>query len=124
AGSGVLDRGGKGRPVVVACPSAGNCGGGGAGLDGAGDVQVFVVGEREGVWGRAIEVPGSAALNKGGAAVLLSVSCASAGNCAAGGVFAGRSHRPQGVVVREREGGGGNGVRGAGNWRQDTCGEQ
>ena len=32
-------------------------------------------------WGRAQEVPGTAALNKAGSAAVTSVSCASAGNC-------------------------------------------
>ncbi|HEX2322792.1 MAG TPA: hypothetical protein VHJ18_27770 [Streptosporangiaceae bacterium] len=42
-----------------------------------------------GPWGRAIEVPGLGALNKGADAIdvsgVSSFSCASAGNCAAGG---------------------------------------
>src|SRR5258708_20486767 len=38
-----------------------------------------------GSWGRAIEVPGLAALDKVGGAVVVSVSCGSAGNCPAGG---------------------------------------
>src|SRR5258708_35345428 len=38
-----------------------------------------------GSWGRAIEVPGLAALDKVGGAVVVSVSCGSAGNCAGGG---------------------------------------
>jgi len=46
-----------------------------------------VVSERNGVWGRAIEVPGLAALNAGGTAGVVSVSCASAGNCAAAGDY-------------------------------------
>src|SRR5215467_9557018 len=40
-----------------------------------------------GSWGRAIAVPGLAALNKGREAVVLSVSCSSAGNCGAGGYY-------------------------------------
>src|SRR5258706_12841609 len=40
-----------------------------------------------GSWGRAIEVPGLAALDKVGGAVVVSVSCGSAGNCAAGGDY-------------------------------------
>ena len=44
--------------------------------------------ERHGVWGKAIEVPGLAALNTGGDAVVNSVSCVSAGSCAAGGYYA------------------------------------
>jgi hypothetical protein len=43
----------------------------------------------------AIEVPGTAALNKGADASVLSVSCASAGNCGAGGYY---SHKPGAVV--------------------------
>jgi hypothetical protein len=38
-----------------------------------------------GTWRTAIEVPGTAALNNGGFAGLESISCASAGNCSAGG---------------------------------------
>src|SRR5258707_9868929 len=67
--------------------------------DGSGNVQAFVVSERHGLWGRAIEVPGSAALNKGGFANPMSVSCASAGNCAAGGVYTHGSGNEQAFVV-------------------------
>ena len=38
-------------------------------------------------WGVAIEVPGMAALNRGGYAAVNSVSCGSAGNCGAGGYY-------------------------------------
>src|SRR5262249_32023734 len=47
--------------------------------------QGFVAAERDGRWGRAIEVPGLGALNKGGDAQVVSLSCASPGNCAGGG---------------------------------------
>src|SRR5216683_2611505 len=50
-----------------------------------------------GGWGRAMEVPGSGALNKGGDAVVISVSCASAGNCAAGGFYTRRLRQRAGV---------------------------
>jgi hypothetical protein len=43
--------------------------------------------ERNGVWGRAIKVPGLAALNKGQSGAGNSVSCASAGNLAVGGSY-------------------------------------
>ena len=39
------------------------------------------------VWGSAAEVPGTAALNRSGQAAVASVSCASAGNCSAGGFY-------------------------------------
>ena len=53
-----------------------------------------------GSWGRAIEVPGLAALNTGDADVS-EVSCAPAGSCAAGGYY--RDHRGhyQGFVVSQ-----------------------
>ena len=38
-------------------------------------------------WGTAEAVPGLAALNRGGDAQVVSVSCASAGNCGAGGFY-------------------------------------
>ena len=38
-------------------------------------------------WGTAEEVPGTAALNAGGNAGVNSVSCPSAGNCSAGGLY-------------------------------------
>jgi hypothetical protein len=73
--------------MQVSCPSAGNCGGGGLYFDAADRVQAFVVNEVNGTWGTAQEVPGSAALNKGGQAIVNSISCASAGNCSAGGQY-------------------------------------
>ena len=62
--------------------------------------------ERNGLWGTAIEVPGLGALNKGGYAEVNSVSCASAGNCAAGGDYADRRGHGQGFVAVERNGAG------------------
>src|SRR5690349_2799884 len=41
-----------------------------------------------GTWGTAKELPGLAALNKGGHGVVDSVSCPSAGNCGAAGIYA------------------------------------
>ena len=45
--------------------------------------------------GTAEEVPGTAALNRGGNATIASVSCASAGNCNAGGSYTDSSRRVQ-----------------------------
>jgi len=55
-----------------------------------------------GSWGRAITVPGLGALNTGGKAEVSSVSCASAGNCAAGGGYDGGGSGAW--VVREKNG--------------------
>jgi hypothetical protein len=55
-------------------------------------------------WGKAIEVPGTAALNVGGHAGLWSVSCPSAGNCVAGGYYSNGSNSVQALVVSEKGG--------------------
>jgi hypothetical protein len=60
--------------------------------------------ERNGRWGRAIEVPGLGALNKGGFAGVGSVSCVPAGSCAAGGIYLDRHGHGQGFVATERNG--------------------
>jgi len=71
----------------VSCTSAVNCAVGGDYFTAAG-AEVFVASERNGRWGKAIEVPGFTALNQEGGGLLASVSCISAGNCAAGGSYA------------------------------------
>jgi hypothetical protein len=100
-GLAALSAGGAGVDAV-SCGSAGNCAAGGSYADRRGHAQGFVAVERRGRWGRAIEVPGLGALNNGGTAYVSSVSCASAGNCAAGGDY-GHS-AGQGFVVTEKNG--------------------
>src|SRR6266851_2100913 len=56
------------------------------------------------VWGRAIEVPGLGRLNAGGEAQVSVVSCASAGNCAAGGFYRDRSRHSQAWVASQVNG--------------------
>jgi hypothetical protein len=103
----------KGRPrssavvtgvTSVSCGSAGNCAAGGTYADGSGHVQGFVATERDGEWGAAIEVPGLGALNTDGDAGVFSVSCGSAGNCAAVGHYADSRYAIQGFVATERDG--------------------
>ena len=103
-GSGALNAGGLAGVTGVSCPSAGDCAAGGSYTDGLGHSQAFVASERNGRWGRAIEVPGSAALNAGGDAAVSSVSCASAGDCAAGGFYRDGSRHLQAFVAVERNG--------------------
>jgi hypothetical protein len=55
-------------------------------------------------WGKAIEVPGSARLNKGGGAIVEAVWCAGAGNCSAAGTYTDASDHSQLFVVSERHG--------------------
>ena len=55
--------------LSVSCAAAGDCVAGGYYVDGLSyRRQAFVVGETNGSWGKAIEVPGTAALNRGGEA--------------------------------------------------------
>jgi len=82
-----LNTGGNAEVSSVSCAPPGYCAAAGFYTDGSSHQQGFVAVEQNGVWGRAIEVPGLGALNKGGGAVVWSVSCASPGNCAAGGDY-------------------------------------
>src|SRR5215469_3409650 len=103
-GLGALNKGGDGQVLSLSCGSAGNCAAGGSYLDGSRDQHAFVVSEQNGTWRKAIEVPGSGTLNAGRNAVVGSVSCGSAGNCAGGGFYTGGSGRGQAFVVSERNG--------------------
>src|SRR5215469_15473120 len=108
-GSGALNKGGRAEIASVSCASAGNCSAGGFYRTGNFKTEAFVVSEKGGTWGRAIEVPGSGALNTQGFAAIDSVSCTSGGNCTAGGYFAngpaGPTTRPTlAMVVRQTRG--------------------
>jgi hypothetical protein len=59
---------------------------------------------KNGVWQKAIEVPGSAALNVGNTATINSVSCAIGGTCAAGGYYTDSSLHEQAMVDDETGG--------------------
>src|SRR5215472_3230921 len=103
-GAAALNVGGFALLNVIACPSAGNCGAGGYYTGRAESGQVFVVTERNGRWGKAIEVPGTAALNVGGDADVNSVSCPLAGNCVVGGFYANSDSALRAFVINERKG--------------------
>ncbi len=115
-GLGVLNRGGNAEVSSVSCAGSGSCAAVGFYTDGGGHQQGFVVSEQNGVWGRAVEVPGLGLLNKGGNARVSSVSCASPGNCAAGGDYTSdASGRLQAFVVSETGGSWGTAQEVAGN---------
>jgi hypothetical protein len=99
-----LNAGGQAWVTSVSCASAGNCAAGGSYKDGHGHSLVFVAGERNGQWGTAIEIPATAQLNAGGYPQVSSVSCPSAGNCAAGGWYLDSSHNRHAFIVSERNG--------------------
>ena len=100
--------------MALSCGAAGNCSAVGEYLDASFNQQVFVANEKNGTWGKAEEVPGTAALNKGTQthdALLGSVSCASAANCSAAGSYQNDSGQ-QVFVVSEKNG----------TWRQGERG--
>jgi hypothetical protein len=90
-GIAALNTGGNASIASVSCGAAGNCTAGGQYYTQSRHYEAFVVSEVNGTWGTAIEVPGTAALNTFGYAGVASVSCASAGNCSAGGEYQGTS---------------------------------
>ena len=103
-GTAALNKRGGRRVSSVSCASAGNCAAVGGYKDSSRHHQAFVASETNGTWHPAIEVPGTAALNKGGVAGVSSVSCASAGNCAAGGGYTDGSRHFQAFVASETNG--------------------
>ena len=102
-GTAALDTGGDARVTSVSCGSAGNCTAGGD-YSGSRHGRAFVVSQVHGIWRKAEKVPGTAALNTGGSAGVSSVSCASAGNCSAGGFYADSSGHQQVFVVSQVNG--------------------
>jgi hypothetical protein len=87
-GFAALDVGSPGGEAnSVSCGAPGDCSAGGYYSDASGLLQAFVVSESGGDWGTAEEAPGTAALNTGGVASIVSVSCSATGRCSAGGHF-------------------------------------
>lgn len=95
----------------ISCPAVGECAAGGDYFDAPGQESAFVVSERSGSWGEAIEVPGTAALGVG--ADVTSISCAAPGECAAGGYYDTGHYddfREHAFVVSEANGTWGNAI--------------
>jgi len=103
-GIAALNTGGDAYDNWVSCATAGNCSAGGSYTDSSGHTQVFVVSQVNGTWGKAIEIPGTAALNTGGDAYVSSVSCAAAGSCSAGGYYYDSANHGQAFVVSQVNG--------------------
>jgi hypothetical protein len=103
-GTAALNQGGNAYAATVSCRSAGNCSAGGSYADSAGHRQPFVVSQVNGIWHTAIEVPGTAALNQGGDALIFSLSCGAAGNCSAGGYYTDGAGHDQAFVVSQTGG--------------------
>ena len=103
-GSVTLNKGGEAALNSVYCTSTGNCSAGGYLQVSSSKRQAFVTREVNGVWGRATVVPGSTALNTGGDAMVNVISCASSGNCSAGGYYYATTMNREAFVVSEVHG--------------------
>ena len=99
-----LAAGGDATALAVDCSSAGNCVAGGFYADSVPHDQAWLAVQHKGTWGNAFEVPGAAALNAGGEASVVSVSCPSAGNCAATGGYEASGGALDVWVASERRG--------------------
>jgi hypothetical protein len=86
----------------ISCPTDGYCAAGGSYFDAGANLRAFVVDEVAGNWGTARQAAGS--LNVGGRSWISSVSCASAGNCSAGGYFTNAAGGFAALVVTESNG--------------------
>lgn len=103
-GAAALGGGSDAQVNSVSCPLTGECAAVGYYWSSAiHGLQAFMVDEHGGIWGTATEVPGLAALSHGDAS-LSSVSCASPGNCAAGGYYTEGSGKQHPFVVDEQDG--------------------
>ena len=103
-GTAALNRGGEGGVNSVSCPSPGNCSAAGDYTGALGRGQAFVVSQVNDIWGKAKQVPGTAALKAGQSSEAISVSCASAGNCSVGGRYTDASGHYQAYVVSQVKG--------------------
>jgi pentapeptide repeat protein/Big-like domain-containing protein len=88
----------------VSCASAGNCTAVGTYFDSSVHHQGLLLTEASGSWAAGVEalLPANAAPDP--AAVLFSVSCASAGNCSAAGGYTDSSGNQQGLLLTETSG--------------------
>jgi hypothetical protein len=90
--------------LAVSCASSGNCAIGGSYTDDNKQVQAFAATEANGRWSPAAEVPGIAALNRGGLAQLDSLDCPAAGHCTAAGSYAPQAGPAALFVINEADG--------------------
>jgi hypothetical protein len=90
----------------IACASAGNCS---AGVNTTGD-EVFVVTEKNGKWGNAIELPGPSNWDTQGFITLDAIACTAPGGCVASGNYTDTGQAVQGWVATEKNGTWGNAI--------------
>jgi hypothetical protein len=90
---------------ALSCGAPGNCAAGGSyQVAGQSASEAFVMNEVKGRWSSAEEVPGIAPLNTGGSSTIMTVSCAAAGDCSAGGSYLDGDTHQQAFLVTESNG--------------------
>jgi hypothetical protein len=82
-----LNAGGIADIESISCPAPGDCAVGGTYKDARFEFQGYVASEKNGIWGKAIEIPNLGRLNVGGNVDIVQVGCRTAGNCVAGGDY-------------------------------------
>jgi hypothetical protein len=87
---------------AIACWGAGGCAASGYYTDRDHHAQVWVALERTGHWGNAEQIPGAAALNRGGNARVTTMSCARTSVCVVVGTFKDGSGNTQWFTATER----------------------
>jgi len=90
--------------TALSCPSVGNCTAAGEYRDTAGDEQGFLLTERAGTWGSAVQMPLPANASPKPEVRLGQLSCPSAGNCAVVGDYNDDSGQRLGFLVSESAG--------------------
>lgn len=98
-----------GDATAISCTSPGNCAA--AGSYTVYDPQTtattswpFVVSQSDGAWGQAAGLAGITALSSGRGGQLTEISCASAGNCSAAGIYIGAGNSSFGFLADEVDG--------------------
>jgi hypothetical protein len=99
-----LDLGGNAQVTAIKCPSAGNCVAGGSYHSKIAGAQLFLISERAGTWGSAVQMPGIASHNRGSSTEIYSISCNSLGTCSAGGYYENDASRELAFVSTESGG--------------------
>jgi hypothetical protein len=100
-----LNLSGHAETVAISCRAPGNCSTGGtfSGLfDGALNTESYVADERQGGWDLAVQVFGGLPFNGSNLTTLDSVSCGSAGNCAAGGFHEDANGHAQAFIANQK----------------------
>jgi hypothetical protein len=89
---------------ALSCPSAGNCSAGGAYYDAKGDVEGLLLSEVKGVWKAPVRLLPPTAASADPSLTINSLSCSTAGNCAAVGSFEDTHRNGQSFVANEVNG--------------------